>query len=351
MLLTLITFIATILFIVTIHEFGHFLAARLMGMRVKQFSIGFPPKIFSWRKGQTEYSISWIPLGGYVQIAGMIDEALDDEGITGAPDEFMSKNPVQKIFVLSAGVIMNYITAFLIIVGLTLALGIVDVKSTRVSEVISGMPALAAGVHAGDRIIEVNGKATPTWEAVVEAIGQDGDSVALTVMRADTARLSFLIPTQLTGDPAAKRKVIGIAPEVIIRSAGIGESFERGWQFCAGTSVAIIQFLKGLTTGESSVSELAGPLGVARLSGDSAREGSGAFLFFIAYISVSIAFLNILPFPALDGGHVLYVIIETIIRRPIPTRIKLYMQQAGMALLILLVLFVSYHDIVRMITN
>lgn len=143
MLLTLVTFIATILFIVTIHEFGHFLAARLTGMRVRRFSIGFPPKIFSWRRGDTEYSLSWIPLGGYVQIAGMVDESMDDEGITGAPDEFMSKNPAQKVFVLSAGVIMNYLTAFLIIAVLTLVVGVGEVKGTRVGEVIADMPALS----------------------------------------------------------------------------------------------------------------------------------------------------------------------------------------------------------------
>jgi regulator of sigma E protease len=351
MLFTLVTFIATILFIVTIHEFGHFIAARLMGMRVRRFSIGFPPKIFSWKRGDTEYSLSWIPLGGYVQIAGMIDESMDDEGVTGAPDEFMSKNPVQKIFVLSAGVIMNYLTAFLIIAGLTLAMGVGDVKGTRVGEVINDMPALAAGVHAGDNILAVNGAQTPTWEAVVRAITLGGDTVHLTVMRADTARMTFLIPSKLSGEGEAKRRVIGIAPEIAYRPAGMGDAVSRGWHFCAGTTAGIVAFLKGLSTGESSVSQLSGPLGVARLSGESAREGSGAFLFFIAYISVSIAFLNILPFPALDGGHVLYVVIETIIRRPIPTRIKLYIQQVGMALLILLVLFVSYHDIVRMITE
>ncbi len=320
-------------------------------MRVRRFSVGFPPKIFSWTRGDTEYSISWIPLGGYVQIAGMVDESMDDEGITGAPDEFMSKNPAQKIFVLSAGVIMNYVTAFLIIAGLTLAVGVADVKGTRVGEVIADMPALAAGVHAGDQIIVVNGTDTPTWDAVIDAIGLASDTIQLTVMRADTAKLTFLIPTTLSGEGEAKRKVIGIAPEVEYRSAGPVDAAVRGWRFCAGTTVGIVGFLKGLATGESSVSQLAGPLGVARLSGESARQGAGSFFFFIAYISVSIAFLNILPFPALDGGHVVYVVIESIMRRPIPTKVKLYIQQAGMALLILLVLFVSYHDIVRMFTD
>ena len=279
MLLTLVTFIATILFIVTIHEFGHFLAARLTGMRVRRFSIGFPPKIFSWRRGDTEYSLSWIPLGGYVQIAGMVDESMDDEGITGAPDEFMSKNPAQKVFVLSAGVIMNYLTAFLIIAVLTLVVGVGEVKGTRVGEVIADMPALTSGVRAGDQIVAVNGTDTPSWEAVVKAISLAGDTIALTVERADTARLTFAIPTKMAGEGEAKRKVIGIAPEVVYRAAGPGDALDRGWRFCAGTTTGIIGFLKGLGTGESSVSAARG---TARRRAALRRErppGRGVVLF------------------------------------------------------------------------
>lgn len=351
LLTTIVSFIVTIGIIVTLHEFGHFLAARLMGMRVKRFSIGFPPKMISKKIGQTEFAISWIPLGGYVQIAGMIDETMDDEGITGAPDEFMSKPPLARIFVLSAGVIMNYITAFLIIVGLTLAIGVGEVKDTTIGELMPNMPAAVAGVHVGDHISAINGVPTPTWEKVVDRVSAAGDTIAVTLHRATGEDVTLQIPTQKMNEGGVNRRVIGITPEVTVRAAGIGDAIGRGWGFCAGTTRAIVQFIGGLTTGASSVSQLSGPLGVAKLSGESAREGSGAFLFFIAYVSVSIAFLNILPFPALDGGHIMYVVIEAVIRRPIPTRVKLWIQQVGMALLLLLVLFVSYHDIVRMITD
>jgi regulator of sigma E protease len=351
MLVTLLSFVVTIGVIVTIHEFGHFLAARLSGMRVKRFSIGFPPRIYSKKFGDTEYSISWIPLGGYVQIAGMVDESMDDEGITGAPDEFMSKNPFQKVFVLSAGVIMNYILAFVIIAGLTAAVGIGKVDGTRIGEVLPDRPAISAGVLAGDEIVAVNGKATASWEEVVKEISATGDTVALGLRRAGAGEITVRIPTQKMGEGAEQRKVVGIAPKVDFRSATAFEIVSRGWLFCTETTGGIIRFFTGLVSGESSISQLAGPLGVARLSGESARQGSGAFLFFIAYISVSIGFLNILPFPALDGGHILYVAIETVIRRPIPTPIKLWIQQIGMALLILLVLFVSYHDVMRIFAH
>lgn len=350
MLLTLVAFIVTVGIIVTIHEFGHFVAARLTGMRVRRFSIGFPPKMASWQIGQTEFVLAWIPLGGYVQIAGMVDESLDDEGITGATDEFMSKNPVQKMFVLSAGVLMNYLTAFVIIAALTLAMGIGDINGTVIGEVIPDLPAAATGIAAGDEIRAVNGVPTPDWSAVVETISSAGDTIALTVARRGGDTLTYWIPTSAATD-GSDRRVVGIAADVLRRPAGILEALVNAGGFCWGTTTAIVDFLVGLASGRSSISELAGPLGVARLSGESARQGSGAFLFFLAYVSVSIGLLNILPIPALDGGHIIYVLIESVLRRPIPTRIKVWTQQIGMALLILLVLFVSYHDIVRIFAD
>lgn len=344
MLVTLLAFIVTIGVIITIHEVGHFVAARLTKTRVKRFSIGFPPAAISKKVGETEFILAWIPLGGYVQIAGMVDESLDDEGITGASDEFMSKNVFQKVFILAAGVLMNYLTAFVIIAGLTASLGIGDVRNTTVGEVISGMPALSGGLRAGDKITAVDGKPTSTWDDLVGAIGSAGDSVALQVERAGEV-LALRFPTRKSED--GNRKVIGVAPQIDIRPATLVDMVQQGADFCWSTTAGIVGFLGGLATGESSVSQLAGPLGVAKMSGESARQGSGAFLFFIAYVSVSIGFLNILPFPALDGGHIIYALIETVIRRPIPTKVKLWTQQIGMGLLILLVVFVSYHDIVR----
>jgi len=213
------------------------------------------------------------------------------------------------------------------------------------------MPAIAAGVQPGDQIVAVDGTPTPTWDKVIQTVSAAGDTIALSLHRISGEDMTLQVPTQKLNEGGVNRRVIGISPKVTTRPAGVGDAIGRGWDFCAGTTRAIVQFLVGLTNGQSSVSQLAGPLGVAKLSGESAREGSGAFLFFIAYVSVSIAFLNILPFPALDGGHVVYVIIEAIMHKPIPTRVKLWIQQVGMALLLLLVLFVSYHDILRMFTD
>lgn len=350
MLLTIIAFIVTIGIIVIVHEFGHFLAARLTGMAVKKFSIGFPPKLMSRMIGKTEFSIGWIPLGGYVQIAGMVDESLDGSGITGAPDEFMSKNLFQKVFALSAGVLLNYLTAFLIISGLAAVLGIGEPAGTRVGDVLEDMPAQTAGIVAGDEIIAINGQEVDSWSSLVAVVGTARDTVHFVLKRTTGLKEAISLPTQDAGDGTGRR-VVGIVPEIVRRAATTLEIVERGWDFCRLTTVGIIRFLRGLASGASSLSDLSGPLGVAQLSGESARQGSGTFLYFLAYVSVSIGFLNILPLPVLDGGHIVYVLIEAIIRRPIPTKIKLWVQQIGMALLILLVLFVSYHDVIRIFSR
>jgi regulator of sigma E protease len=352
MLLTLVAFLIVIGVIVIIHETGHFVAAKLTGMRVNKFSIGFPPRLYSRKIGETEFSISWIPLGGYVQIAGMIDESLEGNTITGAPWEFMSKSALQKIFVLSAGVLMNYVIAFVLAAALTLSYGTAQVAGTAIGEVMSGMPAEKAGIEPGDEIVAVGGDKTSTWEQVVDRISGSEDTVALTIKKAATGQnVDVAIPTQLTQEGGESRRIIGVTPKLEFEPAGLFTAIGRGASFCYGTTRGIVVFLGQLVTGRSSISELAGPLGVAQLSGESARQGTGSFLFFLAYVSVSIGFLNILPFPVLDGGHIVFVVIESIIRRPVPTNIKLWVQQIGVGLLLLLVLFVSYHEVLRIFSH
>ncbi len=348
MLITILSFVAVAGIIIAIHELGHFLAAKLTGMRVKKFSIGFPPRIFTKQIGETEFSLSWIPLGGYVQIAGMVDESMDGEGITGAPDEFMSKNAAQKVFVLSAGVLMNYLTALVILIGLTLTMGVPEVNSPVIGEAIAGRPAAIAGLLAGDRIAMIDGNAVEKWEDVVQLITASKDTVLLTAVR-DGMNVTLAVPTEVVAAGDSSRRVIGIAPKVEFRDAGIGEAGSSAFMFCWNTTRNLAGFIGDLIGGRGSLSQLSGPVGVAQLSGQSARQGAGEFLFFIAFVSVSIGFLNILPFPVLDGGHIAIVLIEAIIRRPVPTRTKLVIQQAGMIALLLLLVVVSYHDILRLI--
>ena len=348
MIVTLLAFVVVAGVIILVHETGHFIAARLAGMRVERFSIGFPPRLASKKIGKTEFILSWIPLGGYVKIAGMIDESLDKTMITGAPDEFMSKNPTQKIFVLSAGVLMNYLVAGLIVTALTLAVGIAQIGEPIIGDVSEGMPAEAAGLRKGDRILGVGDSTVSDWDDVVTFISSASDTVHLTMGR-DDSTWTVAVATISHTDGGPTRRVIGIVSHVSFREASVGESLGQGIRFCYGTTRLILQFLGQLVVGEASIRDLGGPVSIAKFSGESARQGLATFLFFLAFVSVSIGFLNILPFPVLDGGHIVYVLIETIIRRPISTKVKLVVQQVGMMLLILLILVVSYHDVLRLL--
>lgn len=346
MLITILAFVVVAGVVIILHEFGHFIAARLTGMRVKKFSIGFPPKAYSRMIGETEFSLSWIPLGGYVQIAGMVDESLD-ETVTGAPDEFMSKNVFQKVFVLSSGVLMNYLTALLLFTALGIFVGIGVIDGTHVGNVIEDGPAATAGILPGDEIKSVNGAAVEKWDDVVSIISTAGDTVQLSVYRSEAdAVLSYTMPTELNPDDESRR-MIGIVVGVRLERAGLFGAAGYAGRNCYGLTVMTVRFISDLLTGKGSFKQLSGPLGVAQLAGQSARQGAADFLFFIAYVSIMIGFFNLLPLPVLDGGHIVYSLIESAIRRPISSKVKITIQQIGFVLLIMLVLAVTYNDIVN----
>lgn len=349
--MAILYFIVVLGVIVFFHELGHFLAAKLVGVRVEVFSLGFPPKMVSRKFGETEYMLSWIPLGGYVKMAGMIDESMDDKPLTGASWEFMSKNFLQKTFVISAGVLMNLILAFLLYTLITLFSGVGEIGAARIGSIEPGYPADSAGVMQGDLITAVDDDSISNWEEMAEAIhAKPGQKITISWLRGDSAISAVVttIPKEISGENG-KRTVglIGIGPELERRPAGFFESIVIGTK-STGYVIAVSAIsLKMLITGEASVKDLVGPVGIVHYSGETAKSGAAVFFGFIALISVNIGFLNILPFPALDGGHIVYIIIEAIIRRPISTKVKLIIQQVGMALLLVLILLISYNDIMR----
>jgi regulator of sigma E protease len=354
MLTTLLSFIVVIGIIILVHELGHFLAARSCGIRVKVFSIGFGPTITSWIKGDTEYRLAWIPLGGYVQMAGMIDESLDSEdSITGAPDEFMSKNTLQKAFVISAGVIMNMLLAFVIYVLLAWIWGAANPSNEAViGGRVEGMPAALAGIEAGDRIFSVAGETVHSWEELASAIHQYPEQeIELGYLRAADTLFVSLVPNAGVLPEKGKVGLIGIEPEYEIQAVGPLEGVLLGAQKTWMVTRMASQTITSLVTAEAGLKDLGGPIMIAQMSGESARSGVMSFLAFIAFISINIGFLNILPIPVLDGGHLVYILIEAVIGRPIAPKVKLWIQQAGMVLILLLMLIVMKNDIQRIITG
>ncbi len=355
---TLLSFIVVLGIIVFVHELGHFLAAKSTGMKVETFSLGFGRKIFAKTYGDTEYRIAWIPLGGYVKISGMVDESLDPEGgIKGEDYEFESKNTFQKMFVISAGVIMNFLLAIAIYSIMTFSMGISEVNPDAiVGETADGFPAQKAGLLKDDQIIAINDVNINSWVEMSSVIHENPEKeLTIKILRDQTETIEILLTTQkqktIVNDEFKEVGLIGISPKFTTRDASLLESIFQGIETTWGWTKLTTLSLKMLIVGDASVKDLGGPIMIAEMSGRSAEAGIGPFFAFIAFISISIGFLNILPIPVLDGGHLVYIIIEGISRRKINFNIKMKIQQVGMALLLVLMVFTLFNDVDRYISK
>ena len=353
----MITILATIFVLgvlIFVHETGHFLSAKLFRMRVDRFSLGYPPRMVGKKIGETDYCISWIPFGGYVKIAGMVDESLDKKSLTKKPEswEFRSKPWIQRVIVVAAGSLMNIALAFFIFTAATLHHGIDEISpDSVVGEVMEGKPAQLAGIHPGDRIVRIDGQSVDTWEAMAGIIHEiPGKSVRIEWFRNDSLFSADVTPQKekVVGKGEIEEVgLIGIGPSFTTRRAGLFEAFIHGARttYYLGELV-VVSFWK-LVTGEESIKSLAGPVFIAKMAGESARSGIETLIAFLALLSLNIGILNLLPVPVLDGGHLVFLAIEGVIRREVPIKIKSIVQQVGMVLILGLVVFVIYNDILR----
>ena len=378
--------------LIFVHELGHFLAARSIGVRVERFSLGYPPRFLSFtptaegllfrlyfykwndarklewkpviekvvstprnKASDTEYCLALVPLGGYVKVAGYVDENLDVE-LTGAPDELNSKSRLQQIWFMSAGVLMNILLAIVFFTGITLHTGLAEVTDEPVvMDVTSGFPAKEAGIVSGDRILTVEGKSINKWTDLTTIVHASPDQEITVTWEHNQQKITAVLKTR-TGpipDGYGMKEVglIGVTGGYEIRGAGLGESFVNGIGQTGYWFGMIVRSLTMIATGEASMKEIGGPILIAQLAGESARAGMIALLSFTAIISINLAFINILPIPGLDGGHILLVTLEAITRREFPLKVRMIIQQAGMAFLLLLIIVVIYNDITRIFTN
>ena len=378
--------------LIFVHELGHYLAARSVGVRVERFSVWFPPRLFTftsedqgwliqmyffyrsaggkwewqavWKKklsvsGKTgtgtEYCVALIPLGGYVKMAGIIDESMDTT-ITHSPDEFMSKSFLSQVFVMSAGVFMNILLAFFIYTGLSYHFGKpVENPPAVVSKLVDEMPAKEAGILPGDKIISVNGEPVHNWNDMVQHIHSIPEKqINLEIDRGgEHIKKEFTTTFRLNQTETGVDTIgfIGIAPEIQYVDIDLFLFFILQCDFFLAGFGIMVMSIKMLVTGEASLKELGGPIMIAQLAGETARAGIPSFLSFMALISINLAFINILPIPGLDGGHIFVSIIQVIIRKPLSVKSRMIFQQIGMALLLLLMITVLYNDIGRLFTN
>jgi len=342
-----IVFIPVLGLLVFVHELGHFLAAKWAGIRVERFSLGFPPRMIGKKIGDTDYCISWIPLGGYVKMAGMIDESMDEK-IEGKPDEFMSKPIWKRAIVIAAGPFMNVLLAVAFFAGLNYHYGVAEPTNEPIIEqVIPESPAAGIALQTNDRILSINGNSVETWEQLTKLIHANPEKeITLEWDRNGETLRATVTPRR---DPQDEKGKIGISPKVEIRPAGFGESFTlacvRSWFITR----EIGKFVGKLFAGKESVREgLAGPVQMMKMAGQFAREGWAEVANFIALISLQLALINILPIPALDGGHLLFLGIESILRRPVSVRARIVVQQIGMALLLALMVFIVINDVQKL---
>ena len=374
--------------LVFVHELGHYLAARSVGVRVEKFSIGFPPRFitltsvdngfdvtiffFRFLKGSlswkpiinthinlkdrigtgTEYVVALIPLGGYVKMAGALDESLDTI-ITNAPDEFMSKSTPQKIWILSAGVLMNIFTAFILFTGITYYQGIIESSNEPIiNELIVDKPAEKAGLEKGDEVFSINGERIYKWSDLSKIINSLPDSqIEMQILR-DGEMLEFSLGTThylIPGDNGIDTiGVIGIRPEYYYSSVNFIESLTYGYNGIINSFGMITLTFKMLGSGQASLKDLGGPIMIGQIAGETAKAGWIPLMNFMALISINLAFLNILPIPGLDGGHIFIILIESIIRRPLSLKSRMVIQQIGMVFLLGLMVTVMFNDVSRL---
>lgn len=353
----MITILATVFvlgILIFVHETGHFLSAKLFRIRVDRFSLGYPPRMIGKKIGETDYCISWIPFGGYVKIAGMVDESFDKKQFMKKPEpwEFRAKPWIQKVIVVAAGSLMNIGLAFFIFAAATWFHGIEEISpSAVVGEVIESKPADQAGIQSGDRIIRIGGQDVDTWENMAEIIhNAPEEPITIEWLRDGTLFSAEVTPQKekiLGRGEIEEVGLIGIGPVVTNRRSGFFEALFYGGRttYYLGKLV-LVSFWK-LITGEESIRSLAGPVFIAKIAGESAKSGFETLIGFLALLSVNLGILNLFPIPVLDGGHLVFLFVEGIIRREIPVKVKMIVQQVGMVLILGIMIFVIYNDIIR----
>ncbi len=448
----IIYFAITIGILVFVHEFGHFAAAKLTGMRAEVFAIGFGKRLFGWNRlsgfsfgelpkdfdgqGNTDYRLCLLPLGGYVKIAGMVDESFDTEFADKEPQpyEFRAKSTWRKIIVITAGVIMNLLLSLIIFWGVNYFQGKQVITTTKIGYVQPGSTIDSLGFRPDDKILAINGTAVNNWDDVraaifVNTLGQDVNVkfkrrnttenivIPRKVIPENETGERFLIPEgfqpaigEVTNNSPAKESGIkkgdvfleldgkkiysvqqtidiisnhkntpmplvvergkdtvqlSVTPDksgligvglvtnpdapVEFKAYGFFDSFYYGWMDIVNMTNLTFSMVGKVIGGKVAFGKaFGGPVKIAQLAAKSADTGFLNFLFFLALLSLSLAIINIMPFPVLDGGHLIIILIEGVTKREIPIKVKVAIQNTGFVILLLLMAFIIYNDIVNL---
>ena len=384
----ILAFIVLIGVIVFVHELGHFWAARSVGVGVERFSVGMPPnfidftktkngliidifffsfknKKLSWGKvysktlssfknpSETVYTIGLLPLGGYVKMKGILDESMDSE-FKGADDELESKTPLQKIWVMSAGVIMNLILTFFVFILIGNIQGDKELENnnTVIDYVVPEQAADTSGVLAGDKILSINNIEVDSWETAVENIENNPNNSVLITIDRNGELISFTTklgsrPNLSTGRVDQEVGTLGVSKKQIPVELNFQESIIYGYNQTKWAMTLMTSSLKMIFQGNVSRDEVGSVIMIGDMAGQAAQAGLVPFLFLMALISVNLAYINILPIPGLDGGHIALILIEVLMGRKLSVKARIRIQSFGMFILLTLMVFLILNDIIR----
>lgn len=373
--------------VVFVHELGHFMAAKLTGVYAPVFSLGWGRRLFGWRRGETDYRVSMFPLGGYVRMASRDDEAL--AGIEGASSErgnldgaaqrpadvpqtlwdpqgmapfgpkpvpanrwVESKRTTARVFILSAGVLMNILLTIMVSSGIYYRYGNQYLPAV-IDSVVVGAPAAQAGLQAGDRIVAINGEPVRSWDQVLERVAPVTTGTVTIDVQRGTEELRRELAPQVAESPdpvtGAPRKVgrvgIKVRDSVVREPVALGTALVSGTQVTWKMAREVVQVLGGLISGEVSAKNLGGPIQIARTSVQAARNGAETLWSLIAFLSLNIAILNLVPIPVLDGGQILMVLAERIKGREFSMRTREAVARVGVLAVLALILLVTFNDV------
>ncbi len=346
--------------LVVIHELGHYLVGRLFGVKAEVFSVGFGRELAGWTdRRSTRWKLSALPLGGYVRFAGDEDATSrpgDTSGLSPADrSQTLAGKPVwQRALVVFAGPLTNALLAIAIFAGLALVYG---VMAPVVAMLVNGSPAAQAGVRVGDRIVAIDGDNIDSFAEIEQHVAPyPGRTVALAIRRGD---VTLVIPVRVA--PVTERDSFGNANANVIGRIGIAgrapmrvavsptEAVHFGFAQAVGLTRIIAGGIAQIFTGERSVRELSGPVGTAKISGEVLSLGWAQFIAFAGFYSLNLAFINLLPIPGLDGGHLAFYAAEAVRRKPLEPRSQDWAFRTGVAFVLALMLFVTINDLVKLL--
>lgn len=342
MILTIAAAIFVFGLLVLVHEFGHFITAKMTGMRVDEFAIGFGHKLISKKYGETVYSLRVIPLGGFNDIAGM-----DPDNNTAGERGFCAKPVLSRMVVILAGATMNFILPIVLFFMIYATIG-VEKPSTEpvIGNVIQGMSAEKAGLKEGDRILSVDGLEVSTWKEFTDKIKgvAEGQNVSLRYKRGEEISEVTVSPKF---NKQENRTLVGVQSLAVYEEKSVPESFTLAIEHTKKITVFMIESIVRLFKEPEQTENLAGPIGIVQMLGQVAEHGFIPLLNFAALLSINLGIVNLLPVPVLDGGHFVNLFIEAVRGKPLGSKAVAYTQRVGIALLLMLMLFATKNDLVR----